>query len=112
MSGMSCNPGDIVGIPFPYSDLKSKKKRPVLVLTYPDRHGDFICVAVTSVHTVECAVSIDKDSMSNGILPRQSWVRCDKLFTLSQSAVVRHFGSLHSKAYGNVLKKVCSNLGC
>jgi mRNA interferase MazF len=40
---MSCKPGDLVGIPFPYSDLKAEKRRPVLVIAKEDRHGDFIC---------------------------------------------------------------------
>ena len=41
---MTCKPGELVGIPFPYSDLTTRKKRPVLVLTSPDRHGDFIMI--------------------------------------------------------------------
>lgn len=41
MSGMNYSPGDLVGIPFPYSDLKTEKRRPVLVMTHLDRHGDF-----------------------------------------------------------------------
>ncbi len=39
---MTCKPGELVGIPFPYSDLTTKKRRPVLVLTNPDRRGDFM----------------------------------------------------------------------
>ena len=58
MSGMSFSPADLVGIPFPYSDLKTEKRRPVLVMTPPDRRGDFICAAVTSVFTPELAVAI------------------------------------------------------
>jgi hypothetical protein len=41
-SGMTCKPGDLALIPFPYSDPTAYKKRPVLVLTGPDRHDDFI----------------------------------------------------------------------
>ena len=39
---MTCNPGHLVLIPLPYADLSATKKRPVLALTAPDRHGDFI----------------------------------------------------------------------
>ncbi len=55
---MTCKPGDLVGIPFPYSDLTTKKRRPVLVVTAPDRHGDFMGLAVTSVETEESTVVI------------------------------------------------------
>lgn len=109
---MSYNPGDLVGIPFPYSDLKTEKRRPVLVMTNPDRHGDFICVAVTSVPTPEYAVAIDNASMSAGELPRQSWIRCNKLFTLSSSLVVRHYGTLNRTAFNIVREKICGYLGC
>ncbi len=112
MSGIIFSPGDLVGIPFPYSDLTAKKRRPVLVLTSGDRHGDFICVAVTSVPTTECAIAIDHASMSTGQLPRQSWVRCDKLFTLSGSIVVRHYGRISSPVFNQIVQRVCEKLGC
>lgn len=112
ISGMSCRPGDLVGIPFPYSDLKAEKRRPVLVITQPDRHGDFVCAAVTSVPTAESAVPIDNASMKAGHLPRQSWVRCDKLFTLSESVIVRQYGSFDDKTFDSVRGKICAYLGC
>ena len=112
MSGMSYSPGDLVGIPFPYSDLKTEKRRPVLVMTHQDRYGDFICAPVTSVSTHEYAVAIDNASMSTGDLPRKSWIRCDKLFTLSSSIVVRHYGSLNNTAFNMVREKICGYLGC
>ena len=87
---MTCKRGDLIGIPFPYSDLTTKKRRPVLVLTSPDRHGDFICLAVTSVPTVEVAVAIDQKSMEIGHLPMRSWIRCDKIFTLSENIIVKN----------------------
>ncbi len=112
MSGMTYSPGDLVGIPFPYSDRKTEKRRPVLVMTHQDRYGDFICAAVTSAPTPEFAVEIDNASMSTGDLPRQSWIRYDKLFTLSGSIVVRHYGSLNSTSFNMVREKICGYLGC
>ena len=47
---MACKPGDLVLIPFPYSDLQSTKKRPVMVLTSPDRHEDFIGLATSRLN--------------------------------------------------------------
>ncbi|MEO6322285.1 MAG: MazF family transcriptional regulator, partial [Polaromonas sp.] len=41
-------PGTLVLIPFPFSDLSATKKRPVLMLTQPDALGDFVGMPVTS----------------------------------------------------------------
>lgn len=109
---MTCKPGELVGISFPYSDLTTRKRRPVLVLTRPDRHGDFIGPAVTSVGTLECAVGIDATSLAEGQLPKPSWVRCDKIFTLSQTVIVRRYGSLDSNVLAHVMETLCSFLGC
>ncbi len=40
--------GDLVLIPFPFSDLSASKKRPVLLVSRPDGYGDFVALAVTS----------------------------------------------------------------
>jgi mRNA interferase MazF len=40
--------GDLLLIPFPFSDLSATKRRPVLALTAPDSYGDFIALPVTS----------------------------------------------------------------
>ena len=40
--------GDLVLVPFPFTDLSSAKRRPVLALTAPDTQGDFIGCPVTS----------------------------------------------------------------
>jgi mRNA-degrading endonuclease toxin of MazEF toxin-antitoxin module len=40
--------GDLLLVPFPFTDLSAAKRRPVLVLTAPDGYGDFVAVPVTS----------------------------------------------------------------
>lgn len=89
---MACKPGDLVLIPFPFSDLQSTKKRPVMVLTAPDRHADFIELALTSVPQQTHALQVDSASMTEGILPKLCWIRFDKVFTLSESSIIKTFG--------------------
>ena len=109
---MSCNPGELVAIPFPYTDLKTKKRRPVLVMTTPDRHDDFIGLAVTSVPTETLSVPIGEKSIASGRLPKPSWVRCDKVFTLRQGDVVGSYGCLKNDVFSEVRRVMCENLGC
>lgn len=112
MFGMTCKPGDIVGLPFPFSDLASQKKRPVLVLTQEDDRGDFMGLAITSVLTEDNAICIESSDMRDGLLPKKSWIRYDKIFTLSTSTVVRRYGSIKEDVFSEVVNGLCHYVGC
>lgn len=45
---MTYSIGDIVLMPFPYTDKLANKKRPVVVISSVDEYGDFQVVALTS----------------------------------------------------------------
>jgi mRNA interferase MazF len=108
---MSSRPGDVVLIPFPYSDLESSKKRPVLVLTAPDRNGDFIALAITSAQVHDHAVEIGAASLTVGTLPRRGWVRLDKIFTLSADGILKTFGAVTASSLRDVLDGMCRRVG-
>jgi mRNA interferase MazF len=108
---MTCNPGDLVLIPFPYADLSSTKKRPVLALTAPDRHGDFIGLAVTSVEQLANALRLESDHLLDGALPKASWVRLDKVFTLSGSNIAKTIGRVQPALIRDALAGLCASVG-
>jgi len=108
---MACKPGDLVLIPFPFSDLQSAKKRPVMVLTPPDRHADFIGLAVTSVAQLSHAMTVGPADLVEGTLPKACWIRFDKVFTLSESSIVKTFGTVSPQTVRNVLEGLCSVVG-
>lgn len=108
---MTCNPHDLVLIPFPYADLGSSKKRPVLVLTTPDRHGDFIALAVTTIPHPEPAIQLTSADVIDGSLPKTSWIRVDKVFTLSEQSIVKHIGQIKAECVGKALKGLCAIVG-
>jgi len=108
---MACKPGDLVLIPFPFSDLQSAKKRPVMVLTPPDRHADFIGLAVTSVAHPHGALPIETADLVEGTLPKACWIRFDKVFTLSESSIVKTFGTVSPQTLQRVLRGLCSVVG-
>lgn len=108
---MACKPGDLVLIPFPFSDLQSAKKRPVMVLTPPDRHADFIGLAITSVEQQSQALHVGQANLVRGALPKPCWIRFDKVFTLSEISIVKTFGAVSPETVQRVLQGLCSVVG-
>jgi mRNA interferase MazF len=63
-----CKRGDVLLVPFPFTDLSATKRRPVLALTDADSYGDFIALPVTSRPQSEHGLPIT----ANGQLPAPS----------------------------------------
>ena len=103
---------DIVQIPFPFSDLTLQKRRPVLLLTSPDAFGDFLAVAITSQAGHDDAIPLQEDDIANGRLPKTSWIRATKLFSLNRDSVIVALGALKPEAFERIHREICVRLGC
>src|SRR5271165_2448060 len=100
--------GDLLLVPFPFSDLSATKRRPVLALTAPDGYGDFIALPVTSRARAEHAVSLTSAGLLRGALPRPSWIRTDRIVTLNASLVVKSVGRVSDEIVATAVKAVCA----
>ncbi|MGI6702567.1 MAG: type II toxin-antitoxin system PemK/MazF family toxin [Clostridia bacterium] len=104
------NQGDILLIPIPFSDLTSSKKRPVLVLSnndYNKKTEDIIVAAVTSnIISKDYNILISNKDMQEGNLHVNSCVRVDKIYTLSQSIVIKKFGTVRPEVINNIKEKL------
>ena len=101
---------DIVLIPVPFSDLTTLKRRPALVLSCDARlrsGDDVVIAAITSQSSqAPCRVPITANDLEEGALPLLSWVRADRLYTLSARIVLKRFGRLRPEAFANVLAEI------
>ena len=102
--------GDLVLIPYPFTDLSASKRRPVLVLTGIDAYGDFIGLPVTSRPGVEDAVPLSQQSMTRGVLPLPSWIRTDRIVTLNSSLAVKVVGQVAPQIIDTAAGKVCHRI--
>jgi mRNA interferase MazF len=82
-----------------------------MVLTPPDRHADFIGLAITSVEQQHAALQIGPTHLAQGALPKPCWIRFDKVFTLSESSIVKTFGAVSPQTIQAVLQGLCSVVG-
>jgi mRNA interferase MazF len=103
--------GDIVLLPFPFSDLTSAKRRPVLMLTAPDAQGDFLACPVTSRAGWVHARGLPAEDLAEGTLPMVSWVRTDKVVTLHIGLVVRRFDCVTAAFRTAVASDICRYIG-
>lgn len=82
---MKYNQREIVLVPFPYSDLSSTKKRPVLVISnngYNQKFDDVVvCVITSNTFQDEYSVPLTNSNLELGVLPESSVVKVHKLFT-------------------------------
>ena len=102
--------GDILPIPIPFTDLSSQKRRPVIVISndrYNGKTGDVIVVAMTSNPQVtDHSFSITSSNLVIGALNRPGKVRVDRIYTLSQTIIVKTFGQVNDETLNRIRRKL------
>jgi mRNA interferase MazF len=100
--------GDIVVIPFPFSDLSGSKKRPALVLA--DLQGDDIILCqITSQQVKDSyAIPIKNSDFKTGKLTVPSNIRPNRIFTADENIIIKKAASLHEVAVDAVIQKIIS----
>jgi|SRR5665648_194600 len=86
--------GDVVVIPFPFSDLSNSKRRPALIVADLDG-GDVILCQITSVAKNDrYSIPLTTSDFDNGKLKVESMIRPNRLFTADKSIVEYKAGTL------------------
>lgn len=99
--------GDVIVLPFPFSDLSATKKRPALVVAPLQTHNDVILCMITSKKTKDAsAIFITEKDFVNGRLPHDSNVRPNRLFTADTSIVLRTVGKLAPNKIEEVVAEI------
>lgn len=100
--------GDIVLVPFPFTDLSGQKRRPALVVS-PNGFDpeDLVLCAITSRlpgRPLPWDVSLRAQDLVNGALPRPSVVKVGKLFTMRHALIAGRFGRVRPQKLADVLR--------
>lgn len=93
-SSTTCSLGDIVLVPFPFSDLSQRKLRPAVVISgdaYRASRGDVVLVALTTQPQQEHALAL-ADWRGAG-LPKPTWVK-PLVMSLSARMLLKTLGAL------------------
>jgi len=98
--------GDVVVVPFPFSDLTQSKRRPALVVAKLFGE-DLILCQITSQSTIDLyAIALDKNDFEEGELKQNSNIRTNRLFTADRQLILYKVGRLKKDKIDVVIAKI------
>lgn len=98
--------GDIVVVPFPFSDLTGAKRRPALVVAELEGNDLIVCQITSQFVRDSYAVSIDGSDVENGTLKNKSNVRPNRIFTVDSHRILYVLGTLKLEKLNQVIEKI------
>lgn len=102
--------GEIILIPFPFSDFSQIKTRPaIIVAQHATRNNDYIVAKITSnLHNDADSFLLNPADIV-GKLPATSEVRCNELITVANKRVIKKYALLNRVALENLCEKIKLN---
>ena len=98
--------GDVVVLPFPFSDLSASKKRPALVIAALDGDDIILCQITSKARTDNYSIILNNSDFKQGNLNLTSIIRPNRLFTADKSIVLYKIGSLKDKKLKEVIDSI------
>jgi len=86
--------GDIVIIPFPFTDLTGRKKRPAFVVADLPCDDIVVCQITSKAKSDSFALPLDARDFISGGLPVDSFIRPNKIFTADKNIILSTAGHL------------------
>ncbi|NET01522.1 MAG: type II toxin-antitoxin system PemK/MazF family toxin [Sphaerospermopsis sp. SIO1G2] len=98
--------GDVVIVPFPFSDLSQTKRRPALVITTLQGNDLILCQITSQSVSDIYAVEIDNSDFNSGGLNQQSNIRPNRLFTADKQIILYKVGEIKAEKLTEVINKI------
>ena len=98
--------GDVVIIPFPFTDLSGSKKRPAFVVA--DLSGDdiIVCQITSKSKSDPLALPVCAHDFFSGNLPLDSFIRPNRIFTADKNSILSVAGHLCETKTNNVINSI------
>ena len=98
--------GDVVVLPFPFSDLSGSKRRPAVVLA--DLQGDdiILCQVTSQQNNDPYSIALSNADFTNGSLPVASNIRPNRIFTADKSIIIKKAGTIIANKMQSVINEV------
>ena len=102
--------GDLLLVPFPFSDQSGRKVRPVIVMSNDDFNShsdDLIVVGVTSSGSVgKYTLDFSTNDLNNGKLFLKCYIKVENILKLDKELVIKRIGSVKEEKMKLIEKKI------
>ena len=98
--------GDVVVVPFPFSNLSQAKRRPALVVV--DLEGDdiILCQITSQLNKDNYSIVVNENDFKEGNLKQISNIRPNRIFTADTSIILYKVGTLKRRMIDRVIDKI------
>lgn len=102
--------GDIVVLPFPFSDLSASKKRPALVLANLPGQDIILCQITSQLVYDNFSILLRESDLISGRLIKESNIRPNRIFTASKTLIMYKVAQVSALKLTEVRNKIVSLL--
>lgn len=98
--------GDIIVVPFPFTDLTQAKKRPALVISALEGDDLILCQITSQFIRDNYTISLNDKDFEAGTLKQPSNVRPNRIFTADGYIVLYRVGNLKPEKLNEITEKI------
>ena len=102
--------GDVVIVPFPFSDLSTVKRRPALVIANFQGPDIILCQITSKKKYDSLSIGLAKEDFTRGGLAVDSFVRPNRIFTAEKSIIQYRAGTINEEKLKEVKSVLISLL--
>jgi mRNA interferase MazF len=97
--------GDVVVVPFPFSDLTQAKRRPALVITTLEGDDVILCQITSKTVRDKYSIALDDGDFETGSLKQSRNIRPNRIFTADSHIILYRIGKLNTEKLSEVVDK-------
>jgi len=98
--------GDVVVVPFPFSDLTQAKRRPACVIATLTGDDVILCQITSQKISDRYGIPLETDDFSEGGLNQNSNIRPNRLFTADRRIILYRAGKLKPEKLNEAIAKI------
>ncbi|MDB9495597.1 type II toxin-antitoxin system PemK/MazF family toxin [Spirulina major CS-329] len=104
--------GDVVVVPFPFSNLAGAKRRPALVVATLTGEDVILCQITSQTVRDTYSVTLGREDFLSGGLKQLSNIRPNRLFTAASGLILYKAGQIRSACLEKVHQQIVAILRC